>query len=516
VYSIFLILMLLTCIIIVFATNGVVRDTSESSLISQIDTATQKIISGSAKLFSENLHVGETGYSRIYSYAMGDSYRLDYSMGPSPSFFQYGDTYLAPPLQLTDPVRQYKPVSLSHSAYYVQYSTPANISNYNINQTRDQAAQLDTYFVPLYQLYTDFVGAYMGFQNGMFQRYPGAGTLDSDPGRTYNPTLRGWYKSSMANQGGAIYTSPYQDFDTKNWMVTVAVPIFNVVDNSFVGVAGGDMLLTTITNNIQRINFLDTGKVTLFELEGTIVADKEWDTSNINNNIPWTYQNLKNPPVSDDLFNQIKSVPTGETQVISADINGDTYSLTVIHLSGYGDKYFLVVFILESEILKPVSQILQEMDAVNIGITVGLIIGLIATSVLIIVIVICTANSIIKPIDQINKNIQRMIQNIGTEDITDGVTGITGGVGEEQQALKINFNLMIQHVKEYRQNAANEHVENPYFNGEHEYVADIEGFNRYPEGAVFMNNEIKDETKDESIEKNESSEKSNEENSSGG
>jgi len=268
------------------------------------------------------------------------------------------------------------------------------------------------------------------------------------------------------------------------WMITIAVPVFDVETNTFVGVAGSDMLLTTISKNIQNIVFLDSGKVTLFETGGLIVADREWNAS-VDDTIPWTYSDLQDPPVSDNLWNTIENIAPGVTDSITQNINGDDYSITISHILGFDDKYYLVVFILTSEITKPIDSIITEIQTVNIGITVGLILGLVFASVLVILIVICTTNSIIKPIDQMNKNINQMIQNIGTENITEGVTGITGGIGEEQQALKKNFNLMIEHVKEFR-SAATEQVENPYFLGQHEYVYQYEGGLLYPVDSFFL------------------------------
>ncbi len=446
-FGIFLLLLVLICIIIVTVTNDKIKSDSENALYSQVETHTNRILEGSSKLLEESLKTTLEGVVRIYSKVMEDTFRTGYSMGHTPSYFDYNSSYLAPPL--TQDSRQTMPVSFSDSAYYVPNSIPSDIPGFSpgVQDLRDQSVHQDPFFRTLYSEYVDFVALYNGFDTeGFFRIYPGS-TVDTT--RTYDPRSRGWYLNSKAADS-YIITSPYLDFFGRGWMVTITTPVDDYTTSQFVGVSGGDMLISTLNENIQKIKFLDSGKVTLFERSGTVVADKEWDLD-INDPTPLQYSNLRKPPVSPELWTWISSVQNGQTLTSTFTIGEADWLITTSGQSDAFDKYILTVFVLKSEITAPMRQIIDEMNRLNVAIPLGLLVGSILLGLLTILLVFLISKKISKPFDDSRKNIAKLQKNFGKDDLTEGLTQIDHGVGREQYEFTEAISRVIQATKDTRE-----------------------------------------------------------------
>jgi len=439
----------ITCIVVVVVTNSNFEGNLENALREQINTHTQKTIDGSVRSFSELMKTAQNNV-RIYTKASSDTYRTPYSMGFTQSYFEYGDTGLKTPL--TQDSRQAKPVSFGASAYYLPGFTPTdygNITGTNL-ATRDKSVNLDPYWIQLYNQYEDFVSLYVGYEEGgMFRAYPGTGTLDTDPTRTYDPRVRGWYTSAKATPGATIVTEPYQDFNGRGWMITHAQVIRSDADNSIVGVAGSDVLISKIKQNIEGIQFLQTGKVTLFDTSssadpGIVVADREW-AADPNVNTLFTYKDLQNPPVSDSLWTWI-----AETDSIKSgthEINGERWVITAQNVQSFG-QYIMCVFVRESEILAPMNSITSEMNDVNgkvSGAVVGMVVG---STVICVLIIVLTAYCISKPLDQANSGLDTIFKNVGRQGYANDVNLDAGGVGKEERRMVREFRGMIDHLQE--------------------------------------------------------------------
>lgn len=117
---------------------------------------------------------------------------------------------------------------------------------------------------------------YIGFANGTF--------LDGGdwvPPTDYTPVTRTWYKLGVGQEGFA-YSEPYLDMITKQYVVS---PVSALKDKSgqVVGVVGADVLLTTLVEQVNQVNFNGKGYAFLIDKKGMMLAhpEKKLVTTNI-------------------------------------------------------------------------------------------------------------------------------------------------------------------------------------------------------------------------------------------
>jgi hypothetical protein len=462
-FGIFLTLLVLICIIVVTVTNGKIKTDSENALFSQVETHTSRILEGSSKLLEESLRTTLEGVVRIYSNIMADTYRPNYSMGFSSSYFDYNNSYLAPPL--TQDSRQTMPVSLSNSAYYVPGSVPNDILGFSlaIQTVRDQSQNQDPFFRTLYNEYTNFVALYSGFEDdGLFRIYPGSPV---DINRSYDPRARGWYTETKTINTFTI-TSPYQDFAGRGWMITITSLVNNSVTDQLVGVSGGDMLISTLSDNIQKIQLLETGKLTLFERSGIVVADREWNLD-ATVSVPLQYSDLQNPAVTAEIWTWISGIPVGQTRTATFVTGGNEWLITASGQSEMFSKYIMVAFILKSEVTASMTEIVNQINTINIAIPLGILFGSILLGLLTILWVYFMSKKISKPFDDSRNNILMLQQNFGKDDLTEGLSDLDGGMGTEQQQFKESVGRVIQSTRDMREP---EPIQNNCFGNNNPYI----------------------------------------------
>lgn len=86
----------------------------------------------------------------------------------------------------------------------------------------------------------------------------------------YDPRVRDWYKQAKSS-GKLIFSPPYQDTATKEWIITVAVPFQNP-QGTFAGVVGADVQLKDLTDFVASQKFGESGFALLIDAAGTILA----------------------------------------------------------------------------------------------------------------------------------------------------------------------------------------------------------------------------------------------------
>ena len=104
----------------------------------------------------------------------------------------------------------------------------------------------------------------LGLEDGYFYCYY-AGDITGQ----LDPTGRLWYKNSIA-EGGAIFTAPYIDVNTKAFIVSIGVPV--KANGKYIGANCLDLSLDVLSEQAKRMNYHGEGSGIITEANGNILA----------------------------------------------------------------------------------------------------------------------------------------------------------------------------------------------------------------------------------------------------
>ncbi|MCQ8878329.1 methyl-accepting chemotaxis protein [Pseudoalteromonas shioyasakiensis] len=155
-------------------------------------------------------------------------------------------------------------------------SVSQNIANWLNNKLAIVVAiakthqQNDSKALTLSQLNTaemagDFKNTYIGKPDGRFVLNDQSIVLPAD----YDATTRPWYKL-VENKTTTAFTNPYIDVTTNELTISAVAPI--TIAGEFIGVAGADIDMQTITNIVNEIDFLGFGYGFLLDSDGRILS----------------------------------------------------------------------------------------------------------------------------------------------------------------------------------------------------------------------------------------------------
>ena len=420
---------------------------ARSALIDQVTNQSITLSYESSLLLNGRLVRSLQGAVSPIAFALSDATRLGYSQGYIPSFYDW-----TPKEPLVPDFRHYTPVSFGASTYYFPGSTEFEVFSTQQLDTVNESACLDNHFPVIYDNYEYLMQSYIGYEsNGQFRRYPGNFTED----RTYDPRQRGWYGAAEAKKGDSIdyiVSEPYQDFNVLDWMITVAQCIYDD-DGTFIGVSGADLLIDNLKQIVDDVYILDTGKVSIFQDDGIVVADPEW-TIDKTNPVGYTYQDLTAPSVSSSTWNEIKGTSVDETSVHEFTDGDKEWIVITTHLGSFDEQYLVSVFLNKAEVTDPIQPTIDELAASrNETIGISLAIAVAITGV-VVGIIYCSARQITKPFDIMESNFDAVVGHFGAPPVEGDIelTELSGsGLGEEQQALYDAQNAWVRDYNTRRQ-----------------------------------------------------------------
>jgi len=180
--------------------------------------------------------------------------------------------------------------------YLSEKQTKANILDMNTSKTEVEVKKIDGYLQSLCNVIatigdTDAISGvdegneqkifeaaakkfslldvYAGLENG--KGIFGSGWV---PPSDYDVRTREWYKLALASDGKVVFTEPYQDAETKEFVVTVARTIKGK-DGSKRGVIAADITLKALSEDVNKIKFGNTGYAFLIDSNGVVIAHKD-------------------------------------------------------------------------------------------------------------------------------------------------------------------------------------------------------------------------------------------------
>lgn len=117
----------------------------------------------------------------------------------------------------------------------------------------------------------DVTAVYIATKDKKFIVHP----FNPDLPKDFDPTGRPWYKEAMENNK-TIWTTPYFDIGTKSLVVSVVRPVYDE-KNNFVGVAGTDISLKSLSTISQNSKIGKTGRIFIIDDSGLTIAHSNPD-----------------------------------------------------------------------------------------------------------------------------------------------------------------------------------------------------------------------------------------------
>jgi methyl-accepting chemotaxis protein len=199
----------------------------------------------------------------------------------------------------------------------------------------------------------------------------------------FDPTSRDWYKDAVEAKSGVVWSEPYIDTATEEYIITASKAV--VSDSKIIGVIGVDVNLTKLTDRVSDMELGYEGYPFLFGLDGTAIV----------------HPTLRGENLSDRSF--IK-------EMLESDKNEGT-----IHYELDGDKKVLVYNTVPKTNWKVGSA--YEMDALlqsSKEIERLLIITGLVTLVIMLIMVVIVSDKMSKPI----KALQKTVTEVSTGDLS--------------------------------------------------------------------------------------------------
>ena len=107
---------------------------------------------------------------------------------------------------------------------------------------------------------------YLGFEiDELFHIYPPVQMPE-----VYTPSIREWYYTAKNSTGVPIFTEPYQDFRTKEWVISACHSISCY--NSFIGVSAADVTLKSLRSRLSSNSVSSSWFFMLVSASGIIVT----------------------------------------------------------------------------------------------------------------------------------------------------------------------------------------------------------------------------------------------------
>ncbi|WPC40798.1 methyl-accepting chemotaxis protein [Clostridium sp. JS66] len=284
-----------------------------------------------------------------------------------------------------------------------------NTNNENVLKDTNAANSILDFNNVYAQSHKEVSAAYLGVSDGRMLVQPKQNLPEG-----YDPRKRPWYPQAVSKNGEIFLTDPYEDAFNKGQYVVSYVKSVKDASGQVIGVAGIDIKLTQIAQQVANSKIGDSGYAAIVDGTGTIIAHK--DSSLIG-------KNSKDQKWINDVVN------SGKTGVFEK-INGTNYFVYSLKNAETGWK--ILGFIPETEFNSKINSIIK-------------MICIIALIVIILAIVIGNlfSKSITKPVEDIERSLIKLSKGDFTEKIDEDVKCST-----EIHSITKSLNLMIGEVVE--------------------------------------------------------------------
>ena len=237
------------------------------------------------------------------------------------------------------------------------------------------------------------------------------------PPADYDPRKRPWYPEGLKSDK-IVYGKPYLDMVTGKMAVSAAGKLLNP-DGSLRGVFSGDLILETVSNNIAKVKFGETGYAYIIDKDtGTVVAHSTHKD----------YIGKKMSEIDPNLEPVQKMLMEKDQGIYDYKVNGDRKYIAYNSIPEL--KWNLVVVISEKEVLAELNSFRNKM-----------LIAVVISIILLSLIIERISTSIIKPIKLLVNKVLEISE--GDLNVQIDVKG-----NDELAVLSKEFNGFVARLKE--------------------------------------------------------------------
>jgi len=161
-----------------------------------------------------------------------------------------------------------------------RYSQNEQIIEFLRNEEDDESefASSDIYqdFETYLETYPAVTLSYIGSANQGMYNAPNI-HYDDD----YDPTSRPWYEDAISSSGEVIFTAPYLDEITEEYVITIAKTIIDPQTSETLGVIANDIEIVSLQEMISGVNVGYNGYPFLFDQNGVALVHPEETGNNL-------------------------------------------------------------------------------------------------------------------------------------------------------------------------------------------------------------------------------------------
>ncbi|BCB06092.1 methyl-accepting chemotaxis protein McpC [Bacillus sp. KH172YL63] len=266
-------------------------------------------------------------------------------------------------------------------------------------------ANLQADFDNYLSLYEEATSIYLASPNKKLKIVPSV-SLPSD----FDPTSRDWYKAAEEARAGVVWSEPYIDTATEEYIITASRAI--VSENKVIGVLGVDINLSQLTERISEVEIGYSGYPFLIGVDGAAIVHPTKRGEDLSS-LPFISKMLKAEKAADTIRYELD----GDEKVLVYDTVPKTNWKV-------GSAYTMNNLIKSS----------KEIEHL-------LMLTALITLVIMLVLVVIVANMMTKPI----KELQKTVTDVSSGDLSIQSTIKTK---DETGLLAADFNKMITNMKD--------------------------------------------------------------------
>ncbi len=357
-------------------------------------------------------------------------------------------------------------VSWNYSSWYAPGTDSLNYSTYETNNADrlGRVSNIDYTFKYVHSQLPEFRWLYVAFTDGLFINYPGSILSGDDSDRESKDTAfyyleDPWYQEILGGAGDIVYVEPYFDPIDEVLLISIGRAIRHPETQQILGIVAGDLPLDDINNRIVDVDILQTGNASLvIGTEYGVGVVAHWEVTTIDYEQAAVLDEL---PLLDDFVNlnenDIQAIRTAEPDVPHPPLNytqdGELMFLAYAPV-GVGD-YICIIIVPSTEVLEPLEQLYNRIEAANVQATSFIIGVTIAGAIIAVIVAGVVAGQITRPLEYLMtlamRNVEAMIKEESLESDHLQVDTVYTAQDDEIGELARAFQGMLDSIKEDEQ-----------------------------------------------------------------